>query len=393
MFTALCALGAEKILGNELKLLGYKLQGNAPGRVRFVGDELALYRTNYCLRTADRVFLCLAHYKAENFDDLFDICFDIPWNLYLKKDSRVVVDKVRIYKSKLNSEHSIQKIIQKSIYKKLGEVWNMSVFPESGETANIRIYIEENVVSVLLDTSGDPLHKRGYRKDGGEAPLRETLAAVLLQEFMWRRKIPLHDPFCGSGTIPIEATLYAYNVAPGLGRHFAYENLAIYDSQKAQQVQLEEVAKIRTDVQCKITGSDINPAAVDLARVNAEHACVTAGRALHLIGSDVHLERPDFIVSDYTELRAPYPDGLLLCNPPYGERLGDIPEAENLYREMASLFADFEGWNMGFITSREQFESCIGKKADVSKKLKAGNFDTTLYMYRANVQNNSKGNL
>ena len=203
---ALCAVGAEKILGNEIKHLGYKLAGNAPGRVFFTGDDDSLYRANLCLRTADRVFLQMASYPAEDFDQLFDGVHSIDWQNYFKKDTKVTVDKVRCYKSKLNSEHAIQGIVQKAIYQKLGERWHMSSLPETGSESNVRVYLDENNALILLDLSGLPLHKRGYRVDGGIAPLRETVAAVLLQELMWRRKIPLHDPFCGSGTIPIAAT-------------------------------------------------------------------------------------------------------------------------------------------------------------------------------------------
>ena len=222
---ALCAVGAEKILGNEIKHLGYKLISNAPGRVTFAGDEDALFRANLCLRTADRVFLQLAQYSALDFDSLFDGAYSIAWQDYLNKDSKIIVDKVRTYKSKLNSEHSIQGIVHKAIYSKLCDVWHMASMPESGEESNIRVYVDENEVFILLDLSGLPLHKRGYRVDGGIAPIRETTAAVILQEMLWRRKTPLHDPFCGSGTFAIEATLYAFNVAPGLGRRFAMEDL------------------------------------------------------------------------------------------------------------------------------------------------------------------------
>lgn len=285
-YVALCAVGAEKIIGNEIKQLGYKLAGNAPGRVFFTGDEDALYRANLCLRTADRVYLVMAEYSADNFDDLFDGCYNADWQKVFYKDARIVVDKVRIYKSKLNSEHTVQSMIQKSIYKKLGDKWHITNLPESGERSDVRVYLDENKAMILLDTSGEALHKRGYRTDGGIAPLRESMAAVLLQEMIWRRKTPLHDPFCGSGTIVTEAVLYAHNVAPGIGRHFAFEHLAIFNQQKFVDIKKQEASKIRTDVECRITGSDIDPSAVDRARLNAEHACVTAGRALQMIGSD-----------------------------------------------------------------------------------------------------------
>ena len=382
-YVALCAVGAEKILGNEIKHLGYSLQDKqSPGRVTFSGDMDAMYRANFCLRTSDRVYIQLAEYKAYNFDELFEGCYRINWQDYLKKTARVIVDKVRVHGSKLNSEHSIQSMILKAIYTKLGDVWHMASMPETGDPCDVRVYLDKNVATILLDTSGEALHKRGYRTDGGIAPLRETTAAVLLQEMMWRRKTPLHDPFCGSGTIAIEATLYAHNIAPGLGRRFAYENLVIYNQQRALEIKKEEASKIRTDVECRITGSDIDPAAVERSRLNAEHACVMAGRALQLIGSDMRIERPDFIQSDYKDIHAPYETGLLLCNPPYGERILDQADAEDLYSEMKSLFVDFENWQMGVITSQKNFQECICKKATAVKSLKAGNLDTTLYVYR-----------
>jgi len=379
---ALCAVGAEKILGNEIKHLGYKLITNAPGRVTFSGDDASLYRTNLCLRTADRVYLQLASYKALNFDDLYDGAFSINWQDFLRKDSKIVVDKVRTYKSKLNSEHSIQGMVHKAIYSKLGQVWHMSSLPETGEESDIRIYVDNDEVLILLDLSGLPLHKRGYRVDGGIAPMRETTASVLLQEMMWRRKTPLHDPFCGSGTIAIEATLYAFNVAPGFGRRFALENLPIYDEKLAQKIRQKEAEQIRTDVEVRITGSDIDEKAVNRAKQNAEYACVMAGRALKSIGISKHIQRPDFIQSDFKDLSAPYETGLLLCNPPYGERLEDKESAKVLYNDMNSLWDDFPSWDIGVITSNEDFQTCFKHKTGAIKKLKAGNLNTAFYIYR-----------
>lgn len=388
---ALCAVGAEKILGNEIKLLGYKLEGNAPGRVVFTGDDDALYRANLCLRTADRVYLQMASYTAQDFDALFDGVYNADWQLYLKKDSRVVVDKVRTHKSRLESEHSVQGMVQKAIYKKLGDVWHITTFPETGAESDVRVYIDQDVVQLLLDLSGLPLHKRGYRADIGAAPLRETTAAALLQMMMWRRKLPLHDPFCGSGTIAIEAALYAYNVAPGFGRRFALENLAVYDVRRAAEIRRQEAEKIRTDVTVRITGSDIDPAAVERARRNAEYACVTAGRALQSVGSDAKVLRPDFTQADFKELSAPYDTGLLLCNPPYGERLGDEHEAEALYKDMAYLFTAFPGWEMGVITSHRKFQESIGRYASLLKDIKSGHLDTCFYIYNGTEKAHQRG--
>ena len=390
ILVALCAIGAEKILGNEIKHLGYKLISNAPGRVSFSGDDAALFRANLCLRTADRVYLQLAQYNAMDFDDLYDGAYSINWQDYLKKDSKIVVDKVRTYKSKLNSEHSVQGMVHKAIYSKLGDVWHMASLPETGEQSDIRVYIDDNQVLILLDLSGLPLHKRGYRVDGGIAPMRETMAAVLLQEMMWRRKTPLHDPFCGSGTIAIEATLYAFNVAPGFGRRFAIENLPIYNEALAKEIKQKEAEQIRTDVEVRITGSDIDDKAVARAKQNAEYACVMAGRALKSIGISKHIQRPDFIQSDFQDLSAPYDSGLILCNPPYGERLGDEEQARELYKNMNSLWTEFPGWDLGIITSNEEFQDSFGHKTSSIKKLKAGNLDTAFYIYKRNAPGEKK---
>lgn len=378
---ALCAIGAEKVLGNEIKLLGYKLNGNAPGRVFFTGDDDALFRANLCLRTSDRVYLEVTRYHAEDFDELFDGAFYVNWQDYFKKDTRVVVDKVRTFRSKISSEHAVQGIIQKAVYQKLCNVWRMSSMPETGEESDVRVFITENEVQICLDLSGLPLHKRGYRTDGGTAPLRETTAAVMLQLMLWKRKTPFLDPFCGSGTLPIEACLYAHNVAPGFGRRFAIENLPFFNARRANEIRLNEASKIRTDVECRIKGSDIDPAAVERARKNAEHACVMAGRALQLIGSDAKVERPVFETASFADLKKPYDEGVIITNPPYGERLGDAEEAEALYREMSLLFKEFEGWKLGLITSHRKFQECIGRYASTLKTLKAGNLDTIFYLY------------
>jgi len=383
MFTlvALCAIGAEKVLANEIKKLGYTPIGNALGRVTFTCPEEGLFRSNLCLRTADRVFLQMASFKAYDFDDLFEGIKALHWQDYFKKDVRLVIDKVRTKQSKLSSEHSIQGITHKAIYSKLGDVWKMHSMPETGSESVVRIYIEKDNVLVLLDLSGLPLHKRGYRTEGGIAPLRETVACVLLQLMCWRRKTPLHDPFCGSGTLAAEAALYAYNVAPGFGRRFALENLAIYNQKLALTIRQQEAEKIRPDCVARITGTDIDPVAIERARGNVERACVTAGRALQSIGSDMRVQRPDFEVADFKDIAAPYESGLIITNPPYGERIGDAEQAEALYKEMAVLFDEFRGWDFGFITSNDCFTTAIGKKPQQVKKIKSGNLDTNFYMY------------
>ena len=374
-------MGAEKVLGNEIKHLGYKLIDNAAGRVRFLADDDSLFRANLCLRCADRVFLQMADYEARDFDSLFDGAYSLPWQDFFYKDVHLVVDKVRANKSKLSSEHSVQSMIQKAIYKKLGDIWHFQTMPETGAESSVRVYINSDRVLLLLDLSGLPLHKRGYRTDGGTAPLRETVASSMIQLMTWRRAEALHDPFCGSGTIAIEAMLYAHNVAPGFGRRFALENLKIFDKERADEIRKSEAEKIRTDVEVRVTGSDIDRAAVNRAKKNAEYACVMAGRALQSIGKREHIVRPDFIESDFADLSAPFESGLLLCNPPYGERLGDEESAKELYGEMQCLLDDFANWKLGVITSSPHFEQCFGQNATKQKKLKAGNLDTVFYMF------------
>jgi putative N6-adenine-specific DNA methylase len=409
-----CAIGAEKILSNELRQLEFTPISTAIGRVVFTMERAGtrisdnplsldshnpviqdsvdeqelrvLYQSNYKLRTADRVYLQLATIPCRDFNDLFEGVRAIRWQDWFKRDVRVVVDKVRIKSSILSSEHSIQSVVHKAMYDCLGKAWGMELLPETGKTATVRVYIENNVASILLDLSGMPLHRRGYRTTGGEAPIRETLAAILLHLMQWRRKTPLHDAFCGSGTIPIEAAMYAHNIAPGLGRNFALEDLLPFADGSSVKMMEDERAdaasRIVTDCLVRVTGSDISPQAITAAQANAERACVIAGKALQKAGIDARIPRPDFTVSDFKDLAAPYEKGLLLSNPPYGERIGDRGSAKELYSSMHSLFLDFPGWDYGFITNHEEFEVAIGKKATKIRNLKSGNLETRFYIYR-----------
>ncbi len=392
-FIALCAVGAEPVLTNELKHAGFKPYNRLPGRVFFTSDEtdifFAMFKANYFLRTADRIFMLMNTAKAENFDELFALVFAVDWHNYFPKDGRIIIDKVRTFKSKLFSEHAVQSVVHKALCEKLCKKWNMHTLPESGDKFIVRIYIENNNVYICLDLSGEPLYKRGYRLSGGTAPMRETLAAVLLQMLQWKRKIPLHDAFCGSGTIPIEAVWYAYNIPPGIARSFAFEKFTCFAADKSKRILTEEkgkaVAAIRTDCLARITGSDISAEAVSLARANAERACIIAGRELSEAGITHHIERPDFIQSDFTELESPYDFGILLSNPPYGERLESEEEALTLYAAMSNIPHNFPSWKLGVITNKPQFEKifCKKNKDAVLKKhiLRGGNMETVLYIF------------
>jgi putative N6-adenine-specific DNA methylase len=381
--TALCAIGAEKILGNELKHLGYSLRGSSSaGRVKFAAaDAKDVYRSNLCLRTADRVFIEAASYPAGDFDALYRGAYAAPWQDFFKKNTRLVIDKVRCDKSRLSSEHGVQSVVHKAVAQKLCDSWRLTSLPESGNTCAVRVYIERDEAELVLDTSGEPLYKRGYRAFGLEAPLRETLAATLLQAAGWRRKLPLHDPFCGAGTIVCEAMLYAYNAPPGFGRRFAIEELPFFNPSDAERVRRDEAEKIRTDCLVRITGSDIDAAASGVARANVERACAVVERALSFAEKSAKLPRPVFTQSDFALLRAPFSEGLLLANPPYGERLGNPAEAEELYGRMGCLFEAFPGWKMGFITPRENFEKLIAHEARSKRKLKSGKLDTVFYLF------------
>ena len=389
-FLALCAVGAEPILSNELKLLDFKPVNRLPGRVFFTStlkepEVVSIMRANFYLRTADRLYLVLKEFAADNFDTLYDTVAAVDWQRFFSKDSKITVDKVRTFKSKLASEHAVQRAVHKAVCTALCSAWKMDVLPETGREYSIRIYIEHNRVYLLLDLSGEPLHRRGYRLSGGAAPMRETLAAVLLQCMQWKRKLPLHDAFCGSGTIPIEAAWYAYNIPPGIGRSFAFETFACYSSKKERQLIEEErrrgALNIRTDCLVRVSGSDNDPEAVRLAQTNAERACMLAGKALQRIGKDNRIPRPEFIHADFSELAAPYPEGALLSNPPYGDRLGDEQEAIALYEKMTSIPHEFDNWRLGFITDKPAFEDIFLRASITLKKrpLKSGNLDTCLY--------------
>ena len=389
-FLALCAVGAEPILSNELKLLQFKPEHRLAGRVFFTAkktepEAISMLRAHFYLRTADRIYLVLKEFEANDFDTLFDTVSALDWHRFFYKDAKITVDKIRIFKSRLSSEHAVQKAVHKGICSALCSAWKMSVLPETGMEHSVRIYIEHNRVYVLLDLSGEPLHRRGYRLSGGAAPMRETLAAVLLQCMQWKRKLPLHDAFCGSGTIPIEAVWYAYNIPPGIGRSFAFEHFACYASKRDRQLMEEErqrgASEIRTDCLVRVSGSDSSPNAVRLAQTNAERACMLAGRALQRIGKDNRIPRPEFIQADFSELSAPYPEGVLLSNPPYGDRLGDEADAVALYEKMTAIPQDFQNWRLGFITDKPSFAEIFLRAGITLRKrpLKSGNLDTCLY--------------
>ncbi|MEL3909066.1 MAG: class I SAM-dependent RNA methyltransferase [Treponemataceae bacterium] len=401
-FLGLCPIGAEVSFNNELKLNGFALSEKFSGRLFFKDKAVStknvsktetlfksLIRANLWLRLADRVGLVVTKFPCQNFDELFDGVLAVNWADFFSEDSKIVVEKVSSTKSKLAAERAIQSVTAKAIYSKLCSTWHLNSLRETGLQFSVRLYLENDFAYVVLDTSGEPLHKRGYRLSGGIAPIRETAASLLLQLMRWKRKTPLHDPFCGSGTIPIEATLYAHNVPTGILRDFDFTKFALFEDKCFAQIYYEErakaLAKIQTGNLVRITGSDIDDNAVSLSITNAEKACSLVEAEMRKIGRAEKLVRPEFVQADIAEISAPYDEGLLLGNPLYGERLGDETEAFELYRKIALAIDEFPNWQKAFITNKTEFPEIIREIKHRARfkehPIKYGKLETVLYEF------------
>lgn len=364
---ATAAFGLESIVGKELKRLGYKDLKIENGKVTYFGDEESICKSNLWLRCADRVFIKLAEFKATSFEELFQGTKAIPWDDYLPEDSNFIINAKSV-KSQLFSLSDIQSIVKKSIVEKLKESYNIEWFEESGSKYPILVSILDDVVTILLDTSGDALHKRGYREKGSAAPLKETLAAALVMLSNWRYDRNFIDPFCGSGTIPIEAALIARNIAPGLNRSFVCENWDfIISSLTWKKVRKEAYEAIIYDKEFKIFGYDIDSRVIPIARENA----VKAG-----VDDCIH-----FQTQPVSDLSSNKQYGTIVCNPPYGERLNEIAEVQKLYKEMGQSFKRLENWSYYIITSYDKFEDYFGKKSDKNRKLYNGRIQCYYYQY------------
>lgn len=389
---ALCAVGAEKALSNELRKLNLPILSSSFGRVRFQADTEGLYRALMALRTADRVLLEAASFPAADFDELFEGVRSVRWADLIPRGRRVVIAKVRSNRSKLSAETSIQAVAHKAVAEQLCSAWKISRLTDVGDAAELRVYIEKDVGSVLLDLSGAPLFHRGYRTESVAAPLRETTAAALLLLMGWKRKFPLYDPFCGSGTIAVEAALYAWDAAPCIGRPFALTDLGIGSREIAARVRAELAAKVDFTRTIRIAGSDIDTRAVSIALSNAERAYelarsagaargAAAVRGARIPGSSDRAALPSFKKLDMAEAKSEYEEGFIVTDPPYGERLGDVEQAEALYRSMGHLYDDFPGWTLGVITNHAGFESHFGRQADSVREITNGALRSYLYSY------------
>lgn len=360
------ASGIEAVVKRELARLGYEPSGANLGRIEFEGTFEDVLRANVFLRSANRVRIVLAKFKAETFDELFDGIFSMRWQDVLTRDARIIVDAKSV-KSKLFALSAVQSVVKKAIISKLSTVYN-GTFDESGAPYCIEAAIVDDIVTVTLDTSGEGLHKRGYRTYLGEAPIRETLAAAMIQLSVWNPERVLIDPFCGSGTIPVEASLIGLDIAPGMNRNFACEQF-VNAPKVRENVQDEAEQRIKRDRQLRISGFDINKDAIKLALKHAERAGVK---------DNIH-----FQVQDMRDLSSKYAHGVIITNPPYGERLMKEDELKTLYRDFGRVTAKLDEWCVYAITSYRGFEKYFGRRADKVRKLYNSELECNFYQYLA----------
>ena len=363
-----CHFGLEAVTKREIYDLGYEISRVEDGRVTFIGDEEAICRSNIFLRTAERVLLQVGRFHATTFDELFEGIKALPWENYIPRDGKFWVKKASSIKSKLFSPSDIQSIAKKAMVERLKEVYHVSWFEEDGAPYPVRIFLLKDEVMVTLDTSGDSLHKRGYRLMTSKAPLTETLAAALILLTPWRRDRILVDPFCGSGTFPIEAAMIASGIAPGMNRSFTAEEWTNFIPKNLWYEAVEEAQEqMDTEVKVDIQGYDIDPEVVKAARENAKRAGVE-----HMI----HFQQ-----RAVADLSHPKKYGFIITNPPYGERLEDKEDLPQLYSEIGASYRNLDSWSMYLITSYEDTEKYIGRKADKNRKIYNGMLKTYFYQF------------
>ena len=366
--TAPCHFGMEAVLKKEIYDLGYDIKRVEDGRVTFSGDDEAIVRANMFLRTAERVLLNLGRFHAESFEELFQGVSKIPWEDVLPKDAKFWVKKASTAKSKLYSAPDIQSIVKKAIVERLKKHYHTSWFEESGEAYPLRVFIYKDEVTLALDTSGEHLHKRGYRRLTSRAPVSETLAAAIILLTPWKADRILVDPFCGSGTFPIEAAMIGANIAPGLNRAFAAEKWKHLFAPKLWYDAIEEANdEMNPDISMDIQGYDIDDEIIRCARQNAKDAGVD--KLIHF------QQRP------VSELHHPKKYGFIITNPPYGERLEEKAALPQLYKEMGEAFGRLDGWSYYILTSYEDAQRYIGRKADKNRKIYNGMLKTYLYQF------------
>lgn len=368
-----CHFGMEAVLKREITDLGYDITEVDNGKVTFAGDITAIARSNIFLRTTERILLKAACFRAETFDELFENIKALPWERYIPKDGKFWVAKANSVSSKLFSPSDIQKIVKKAMVERMKQTYHTDWFEETGESYPLRISIIKDIVTVGLDTTGESLHKRGYRKFTAPAPVSETLAAAILLLSPWKKDRVLVDPFCGSGTIPIEAAMLARNIAPGMEREFTAEG---WNNLIPRKIWYDAVTEandlIIQDAQLTIQGYDISEEALKMARANSQLAGVE---------KDIHFQQRD--IRDFS---SPKKYGFVISNPPYGERLSTKEEMWNLYRNIGQVMEENETWSFFLLSGYEDAVKAIGaggsrKKATKNRKIYNGMMKTYLYQY------------
>ena len=363
-----CHFGMEAVLKKEITDLGYDITLVEDGRVTFLGDDEAICRANVFLRTAERVLLKVGSFHAESFEELFQATKKIPWEEYIPSDGKFWVAKASSIKSKLFSPSDIQSIMKKAMVERMKGAYKVEWFEENGASYPLRVFLYKDQVTVGIDTTGDSLHKRGYRTLTSKAPITETLAAALIMLTPWNKDRILVDPFCGSGTFVIEAAMMAANIAPGMNRSFLSEDWKNIIPRKCWYDTMDEANDlVDNDVKVDIQGYDIDPEIVKAARTNAESAGVD-----HLI----HFQQ-----RSVEALSHPKKYGFIITNPPYGERLEEKENLPKLYRQIGERYAALDAWSLYMITAYEDAERYIGRKADKNRKIYNGMMKTYFYQF------------
>ncbi len=367
--------GLEALVSKELYRLGYDVKKTEDGKVTFDGDFDAVCRTNLWLRCGERVLIKMGEFKAETADELYDGVYALPWERFILCNDAFPV-KGRTIRSTLNSDRNSQIMIKKAIADRLGSKYGLIRLPETDTVYQIQFTIIKNTVTLMIDTTGAQLHKRGYREQSNLAPLRETIAAAMVMISYWKFEEPLLDPFCGSGTIPIEAAMFKRNIAPGLSRRFAFESFPQIDKALLKSVVEEAKDSVHNDVTLDITACDIDPYAIELTRANAKKAGVN--EFINVVKADAR-----HIITDKE-------CGSIITNPPYGERLGDLAESKKLYHDMYKSFSKLNKWSYYILTSHEDFEKEFGTRANRRRKIYNGMLRCWLYQYYGNKPNRKK---
>lgn len=363
-----CHFGMESVLKREIVDLGYDITEVADGRVTFFGDEEALCRANIFLRTAERILIKVGSFHAETFEELFQGTRNLPWEQYIPVDGKFWVAKAASVKSKLFSPSDIQSIMKKAMVERLKGIYHVNWFDENGAAFPIRVFLMKDEVVVGLDSTGESLHKRGYRRLTAKAPIAENLAAALIMLTPWNKDRILVDPFCGSGTIPIEAAMMAANMAPGMNRSFTAESWQHIVAKRNWYDALDEANELLDlNVDVDIQGYDIDDEMVSIARENAKSAGVD---------KLIHFQR-----RSVEQLSHPKKYGFLITNPPYGERLQDKAQMPALYQLIGERYRLLDSWSMYLITAYEQAEKDIGRKADKNRKIYNGMMKTYYYQF------------